>query len=1203
VQTTLLGIGIAIILALGTALVGPYFIDWDGYRPLIESKAAEIIGARVHIAGPVQVSLLPTTSLRLEGVTIGPVGAPSVTAHKLAMELKPTALMRGEFRVDQLVLDGVTATVRLDRNGKVETPVGTLGFDPDRVGIDRVTVSHGRIVLADATSGGRVALDNVSFKGEVRSLLGPFKGDGAFAADDRPYTFRLGASHRSDDGGIRLRLAVEAQAAGVSFETDGTIWADGGAPRYEGAVTASRAAGAALPNGRTAITEPWQLTAKVKAGAATATFDEVAFVYGPEMRPARLAGSAKVEFGAQPRAIATLTARQLDLDRTFPAAGRPGTERRLPFEVGKAVAETLSFGPALPLPLKINLSVDNVTVAGASISALHGEAESRTDGWAISTFEWRAPGATLMQIAGKLAVTGGKVGFSGPVQIESSDPGGLYAWIEGQPAAARPSVGPMRGSGVLTLASERVAVDDLKAEFDHKSVSGHVAYRFAGPKGPARLDAALVAGEIDLDRFFALAQAATTSATFERPKEIALALDVGRTTYAGVEATKTHAVLDFDGTALKIERLSIADVGGAAVEASGRIDNLQAAGRGSLSLSLIAGRLDGVATVAARLMPQAAEPLRKYESRLGPLKITAKLDVEPAATGAASLAKLKLNGKVAGIDTAIDANGTGNLSDLGAATLRVAGRFDAEDGRVLAGFTGIDQLANMERRPARLTLEADGAFDRAFRVDAKFAATDVSATAAGTLRGASDGRLDVSLRAADAKLPRRAATVPVDLRSKLTLDKTGVRLDDLAGRVAGTNLKGRLVVTLGVVPRVEGRIEADQVDGAELVAILAGAPMAGAKAPWSAEPFTATALPVGTGRLEFRAGSVQWAPGLVARDLAGAVLASEGAYALDGAAGKLGDGRLELGGRLRRGSGGVSIDSRIKLVNADLAAVLAATHAPATGRISLDAEVQGHGLSAASLVGGLTGAGVVTLENVEIGGLEPAAIGAAISAVDRGLAINAGRIADIVNAGLNSGRLRLPFAAAPISIAEGRVRMTDLEAPAQSADVGATAALGLADHQVDMRFVLTGPQRKDAPGGERPSLAVTVKGALDNARRSSDVTALVNWLTARAVEQETKRLEEAERERKRLESPERMRPDAVVGPSAPEAVTATLGHAPELPPPVEIKPPPVVRRAPSSPSAMQSSPPAQPSSPPAQLSPPPLAPPLPLSDFFQPSIR
>ena len=160
-------------------------------------------------------------------------------------------------------------------------------------------------------------------------------------------------------------------------------------------------------------------------------------------------------------------------------------------------------------------------------------------------------------------------------------------------------------------------------------MAGRAAYRFATAAAPARLDANLTAVELDLDRVLAIAELVSASTTFERPKEIALALDIGRTTYAGVEATKTHAVLGFDGTGLKIERLSIADIGGAAVEASGRIDNLESAGRGSVALSLIAGRIDGIAGLATKLMPQAVEPLRKYESRLGPLNIKARLDVEP----------------------------------------------------------------------------------------------------------------------------------------------------------------------------------------------------------------------------------------------------------------------------------------------------------------------------------------------------------------------------------------------------------------------------------------------------------------------------------------------------------------------------------------------------------------------------------------------
>ena len=221
-------------------------------------------------------------------------------------------------------------------------------------------------------------------------------------------------------------------------------------------------------------------------------------------------------------------------------------------------------------------------------------------------------------------------------------------------------------------------------------------------------------------------------------------------------------------------------------------------------------------------MPQAVEPLRKYESRLGPLNIKAKLDVEPAARAPRrASAKLKLTGRIAGIDTTLDASGSGTLSNPGAAVLHMDGRFDAEDGRIIAAFSGLDQLVNMDRRPARLTVVADGAAERSFRVDGKFAAGDISASAAGTWKVGGDGTLDVALRAADAKLPRRApATVPVDLRGKLAVDGSELKFTDLAGRVAGTAVKGRLAVGLGAVPRLDGRIEADQVDGAEVVAIL-----------------------------------------------------------------------------------------------------------------------------------------------------------------------------------------------------------------------------------------------------------------------------------------------------------------------------------------------------------------------------------------------
>ena len=124
----------------------------------------------------------------------------------------------------------------------------------------------------------------------------------------------------------------------------------------------------------------------------------------------------------------------------------------------------------------------------------------------------------------------------------------------------------------------------------------------------------------------------------------------------------------------------------------------------------------------------------------------------------------------------------------------------------------------------------------------------------------------------------------------------------------------------------------------------------------------------------------------------------------------LADGRLALDAQVRRERAGLSLQSHVRLSNADLPALLAgALRVPAVGRISIDAELQGLGLSPASLVGAAKGAGTVTVEHVEIGGLDPTAIDAAINALenDRGLVGNAGRVAQIVNAGLDAGKLRI----------------------------------------------------------------------------------------------------------------------------------------------------------------------------------------------------
>jgi hypothetical protein len=337
-------------------------------------------------------------------------------------------------------------------------------------------------------------------------------------------------------------------------------------------------------------------------------------------------------------------------------------------------------------------------------------------------------------------------------------------------------------------------------------------------------------------------------------------------------------------------------------------------------------------------------------------------------------------------------------------------------------------------------------------------------------------------------------------------------------------VKGGVTLGLSEPLQINGRIETDQLDAGELFAVMTSAPPSapgGRSTEWIAEPFGQPMAPALEGRVEFRTANAQWMAGIATKDLAGTVKFEPSGFALADVTGRLADGRLALSAEVRRERAGLSLRSNVKLTNADLPALLAGVlRAPAAGRISLEADLQAEGLSPASLVGSVTGTGTATAENIEISGLDPNATDAVINALefDRGLASNGGRVTQIANGALDVGRLRIPFATAPIVIADGRAQLAKVSAAAQNTDISGSISLALADWQLDARLTMTAPPRKNAPTAERPFMAVTVRGPLAAARRSVDVTNLIGWATMRAVDQEAKRLDEAEKERRRLEA-------------------------------------------------------------------------------------
>ncbi|MBO0751625.1 MAG: AsmA family protein, partial [Bradyrhizobiaceae bacterium] len=413
-QTTLLTLGIAIILVLVAALVGPGLIDWEQYHAELEQQARQIVGLPVRVRGAIDVRLLPTPSVTLGDVQIGAADSSrKVSARGLSMELSLGNLMRGEFRANQVTLDRPEVRATLDKSGALQFPGLAFNFDLDRLAIERLTIVDGQLLLTDAASGGKLAVEGLNVSGEAGSLLGPYKLEGTFTAGGEHYAYRFASNRRNDDGSMKVRLGIASDERALDFQSDGTLWFDAGSPRFEGAAALSPLAGSKDARGHVILTEQWKVVAgKVKASPSAVQFDQMEMSYGPQARVVRANGEATLSLGRDPRLSATVAARQIDFDRLLPS----GDEKRSPFETVKLLIEELAPAPASRLPVHVAVGIDSLMAGGAAVSSLHGDIASTADGWTLNRLEMRAPGATQILVNGKFTVLADqqKAEFQGP---------------------------------------------------------------------------------------------------------------------------------------------------------------------------------------------------------------------------------------------------------------------------------------------------------------------------------------------------------------------------------------------------------------------------------------------------------------------------------------------------------------------------------------------------------------------------------------------------------------------------------------------------------------------------------------------------------------------------------------------------------------------------------------------------------------------
>jgi uncharacterized protein involved in outer membrane biogenesis len=1153
VQTTLLGFAIALILALLAALVGPHFVDWNNHRTFIESEASRIIGVPVRVAGDIDAALLPFPSVTLREIAISPERpASGLRAGSLRIELGLGPLMRGEIRAVEMKLVAPQLRIALDDKGQVDWP--PLALATDTLSIDRLSIENGRATLTNAASKSQIVLDQLWFTGEVRSLIGPVRGKGEFVTGEGLYGYEISASGQGPDG-IRVKLNLTTDERPLTVDLDGMLAFERSTPRFDGVIALARPAGAVLASGQTVSYEPWRLTSKVKAGTHSASLEEVSFQYGAEERAATLTGSAIFDFGAKPGLRGRLAARQIDLDRLLATTETP---RRLPLAALQAFGDMLGNALRPAWPVALSVGIDGLVMGGATLQAVNCDLSSDGTQWNVDKLEFRAPGFTQVKVQGRLSPLGRGLGFAGNTTINSNDPKNLAAWLAGRAATAA-QLKPWHASGWVTLGSDRIAVDKLQTEFGRGALEGSVSYWWSSGPRPARLEANLRAAELDLDASLGFGKSALSGLGLEPPREVSLAIEIGRARIAALEASSVTARLKFDPNGIVVERLSIADFGNAGIEASGRIETKGSAG-GDIAVDLNAQELDGIIALAERFAPSLAELLKRLAAQQRTAILHATLSVAEGDNERAH-GKLGLSGQIGSVRVNVVASADGkrdafavtNLGALSGADIQLDSTLEADDPALLLALVGLNRIPVTDRKPALLKLAVNGLASRDLQFNGTLKARPLEATGSGRMR------------------------LSADQPAQLDLDR-------VAGSIGGRDIHGRLKLQFGESMRVDGSIETDALDAPATIAAALGMPaQPGGRRDatgWSTDPimWDSTGL---VGRIEFKAKSAAFTPQLVARELSGVAQFGASGLTVENVAGELAKGRLAGRLAIRNTGEGIAASVHIGLTDAQPVALFADADPDAlSGRVAIQADLEGSGRSPAAFIGSLTGYGKVSLDQGRASGINPAVFDAVLRAVELGLPTEGNRMRDFVVGVLDGTKVPLPHASAVVSVNAGQARFDDIAIG--QPNVAAQATVNLTNGTLDARLALTGsPASADKV---RPAVLVALKGPALAPARTIDTSPLTSWLTLQRVEQNAKQIdamEKAARERAAPQPPksadpvtaqpagaaiasgvpEQPVPEAPVGTPAADQ-PSTSNQAPTLPPAIEVPASPRPRLAP-----------------------------------------
>ena len=503
---------VVLALLVAALFIVPSFLDWEQFKPEITERLQAITGHAIAIDGPVEVSILPTPTVKAADLRVA--NAPGAVAPDLAqirsldLSLSLGPLLGGDVAVTSLEM--VEPVFELQRladgrpNWLFESAPerGTDGSDAGEPGetdagltrIDSATITNGTIVYRHGDGEPPERIYGIDAALTARSLDGPFRGEGRLAVRGRAIGFKFATGTVGDDRAVPASLEATFGGERGSALFEGTLRGLDATPAFDGSVRAEASDFGALLNALAvdlgSLPEA-PLHAEFSAKGALSLGAEAIAARELQVRlgESQATGALSWDGGEVPRLGANIDLNRIDLDRFLPDGGAPEPAEA---EAGSASAgqpgDTAALAPLQTIaddirsmiPTAIDADVD-VTIDALTWRA--GVIRQATVRLGLDDGELKIrpvsallPGGAKVDLVGKLIADGDDPWMLGVAEIAAEDLRAILSWL-GVDAGAIPAdrLRRLSASVDFSASGDRISASNLDIRVDTTRLAGSAA--------------------------------------------------------------------------------------------------------------------------------------------------------------------------------------------------------------------------------------------------------------------------------------------------------------------------------------------------------------------------------------------------------------------------------------------------------------------------------------------------------------------------------------------------------------------------------------------------------------------------------------------------------------------------------------------------------------------------------------------------------